>query len=891
MAERTVTIRLKIDNSGAVTGIHGYEQALGRAEQATDRLGQSAQRQGGLFSNLGTQIQGAIAGVTVGAVFTAIGSLNELGVATTQAERKFEALVGGPERVAEAMGTLREATGGIVTETQLTTDAVSLMMTGVAKDAEEAGRLMALGLQLGGEEGKEKLYQALRNQSYLVLDTVGISASQVRTLAEQYRAAGMESAAAFNKAVLEVGEQTRARLGDAVHASETAAARVQTQIANIIGDIGQTVSSAVEAGAQLILIGEYAVEQSHANAVAAREDIEEQIQIAQQFARDNPVTFQVVAAAQSAGENPSFSASDAFGELWARELIIAAQQNPGMSARSLMETMEPTSVLWSQQEREAYIRAVTAALEEANRVGAANVQITEEQNAALERQNALYEAQRQVTTFRQQEEAARRRHLEYLAGIAYWDAEITASEQVLADIRRQQIEVIRPQATQEIWSLGARQARYGAAMNAYDPAAYVQSYQSGQYNYAQLAQQYGNIAEVTRQPRGEVGGQALFTEAEAANAQEIADAMRTTLDAMQRAKDTGAPISDADLASARNYTDLTREMADNIRAGAELLQTITLPQVLGTDNANPLLTGGTDALVQYLSDTGVSDDLIQTITDNLDLASGRQTELSQRFEDDILPAYAEIFQTYGVEAGTQSYLAFLEGMRSVTAGTIPMPFDPLTMGGFMQVGRGGGGNQVTVGSGWGHNRLAQELGMTPQEMYSRGIVRPDQMLHPGETYGGGGSIVPLSDLGDAGIPFDMTLGSVGAGEGDGQYQPPDLSGIQGQSAAIALSWQEAGTASVGWAKSLDEGKTFGDGVEETGGKIATHFKHIADDSSRVRDHVKEISGVHDVTFSMSATVGRDMPPWFLDMLERGLVIIASRHGGTLPGTSTAGKGG
>lgn len=222
-----INIRINADGTPAVQGVNRVDQSFNRLE----RTGKQAARGiGDQFRGLATVASGFLTAFAGQQMIQAVAQMHALGEEARVTRARFEALAdAGPL----ALGKLREATQGVVTDFELMKLAASAEMTGIVEDAEDAGRLISLGLALGGEEGVEKLFQALRNQSYLVLDTVGISAGDVRVLASQYRNAGMEATEAFNRATIEIGEQTKAGLGDAADAGITELKKLETEWENI----------------------------------------------------------------------------------------------------------------------------------------------------------------------------------------------------------------------------------------------------------------------------------------------------------------------------------------------------------------------------------------------------------------------------------------------------------------------------------------------------------------------------------------------------------------------------------------------------------------------------------------------------------------------------------
>jgi hypothetical protein len=248
--EYLVQIDIKADSTQAIRGVEQVQTKLKGVEGAARQGFGAASRESGMLQGALGGLQSAVIGI--GTAFVAqigidsVMQLRELGAEADFAYQRFEALAGGPELTAAAMESLREKTGGAVSDMKLQTDAAGLMLTGLADTAGEAGDLIALGLRLGGEEGVEALSRALKNNSIEMLDNLGISAADVRELRDQYTAAGMDSSEAFARATLEIGRETAARLGDAADAGITEWDRMMARANNTLADFGLKVNAIVE---------------------------------------------------------------------------------------------------------------------------------------------------------------------------------------------------------------------------------------------------------------------------------------------------------------------------------------------------------------------------------------------------------------------------------------------------------------------------------------------------------------------------------------------------------------------------------------------------------------------------------------------------------------------
>lgn len=254
--EYIVSIDLRSDPSQAIRGVEQVQTKLKGIEGSARQGFGGANREAGMLrgglNNLETAAIGFGTALVAQVGINGVMQLRALGEEALYAQRRFEALVGGPELIGAAMEGLREKTGGVITDMQLQTDAISLMMTGVAADAGEAGDLIALGLKLGGQQGVEDLGRALRNMSPEMLDNIGISKAAVSALSQQYRDAGMDATEAFARATIEIGQSTVERLGDAADAGITEWGRMVAYVNNTalapggaVFDIGETMAGTV----------------------------------------------------------------------------------------------------------------------------------------------------------------------------------------------------------------------------------------------------------------------------------------------------------------------------------------------------------------------------------------------------------------------------------------------------------------------------------------------------------------------------------------------------------------------------------------------------------------------------------------------------------------------
>lgn len=189
------------------------------------------------------------------------GELNEIGDAANRAEQIFHNLAGGEAAAAEGLEQLREGTLGIVDDLTLMQRASQLLITGLAENTQQAAEFLELATRLGPavgasvDEAVSALNSALLNQSYEVLDSLGISAGAVRQRVAELKEEGMGFEEAFRAAVLEQGARAIERLGDAADVARTNVDLLETHAENAAQRVGQFINSVVEGLAGLALDG------------------------------------------------------------------------------------------------------------------------------------------------------------------------------------------------------------------------------------------------------------------------------------------------------------------------------------------------------------------------------------------------------------------------------------------------------------------------------------------------------------------------------------------------------------------------------------------------------------------------------------------------------------
>jgi hypothetical protein len=144
--------------------------------------------------------------------------------------------------------------GGMTTRAETMASATDIISLGLAKDEDSVVRLATLVGKLGWDMNQVILTFA--NQSTMRLDQLGLSVTDVTSKWNQFKAAGMESTAAFNLAVIEAGENKLKLLGDTVETKAGSFKRFEAAIGDVTDKIKSyftpTLADAAE-GAALML--------------------------------------------------------------------------------------------------------------------------------------------------------------------------------------------------------------------------------------------------------------------------------------------------------------------------------------------------------------------------------------------------------------------------------------------------------------------------------------------------------------------------------------------------------------------------------------------------------------------------------------------------------------
>ena len=223
MANRNLGYDIGVDYDGAsaanqaINDLHKFNTELDNVDQAAEEVGRQT---GGMFDKAKsswTEFSSAI-GVVKGAL-SGVQQVAQQAWDTISRGADLDRVSGQAEALAGSIGTswkslladMTEATGGMITQADLTASAVDIIGLGMAGTGEEVTRLSKLVGELGWD--MQTLTLTLANQSTARLDSLGLSMTDVTDKVKKLKAAGLEADEAFKLAVIEAGEEKLNLLG------------------------------------------------------------------------------------------------------------------------------------------------------------------------------------------------------------------------------------------------------------------------------------------------------------------------------------------------------------------------------------------------------------------------------------------------------------------------------------------------------------------------------------------------------------------------------------------------------------------------------------------------------------------------------------------------------
>lgn len=627
-----------------------------------------------------------------GGVAAAVGQVNELGRAANAADTTFTQLAGGAEAAAAGLAQLRQATGGVVDDMTLMQGANSLMLTGLAQTTQEAANLTEVAVKLGGAMGQnaadaiQNLNAALLNNSFERLDMLGISAGAVRARVNELKETGLDMSEAFAQATLEQGQIALERLGTAADVSNTAIARLTTQVTNLGQNIAQGLNVKLEEAAvaaeQLLILGDLALggtggiaalEEQRAAEEAYQAQLEETIELANRYYDLQESAFNRQTGATMQNIVPV-------------ELVVALRETD----RELFDQISSGS--WIQEQ-----------------IAGGNIEGVREQLFPLFGNMSVQD----IEYFAQGADAA-------LAAVA--DAERHLNYQT------DQTNIRLEQQAQILADTAAWDAFNNAEMAAVD-------------NLALMRSEMNTLNDVMREGVISTGGATFFDPAYLASVQAQAVALT---DEYERLKAVGEStefelVSEIEVERAREIAESANDTAEQAERNARAWETASLAMIAGATGGGRLNEFNQMVLGQI-----EDPELRAQAEGQFNLASGVETANTRVLEYGASLVTA-ITETFGVAAGTRAgqdfVSSFEEGVQMGLEGEALQDYVENAVG--YALGEGGG-QEIQVQAGEGYIALAQRTGLAREDIEA--ATGGARMLHAGEIIqvGDGSSLIAVN---------------------------------------------------------------------------------------------------------------------------------------------------
>jgi hypothetical protein len=310
-----------------------------------------------------------------------------------------------------------------------------------------------------------------------------------------------------------------------------------------------------------------------------------------------------------------------------------------------------------------------------------------------------------------------------------------------------------------------------------------------EHDYDALVRLQSQLTDSMLQGRGHFGGVTLFSDQDASNARNMAAAAEQAFQEIEDFKQQYPDmVSDADYQRMKGIYENSAQWADQAERGAQAFDSMNLSDLLGQQGGG---SAGeiTDLITQSLQNQGMDAESIQTIVNQMDLVTGRQTETSEYLRDTLAPQMAAIAENDGTAAAkmaeaVDAYLknAALTGQQ-VTQGGIALAASPQSFGSGYDVLSGGSGTTAET-----PHTLQDALGTMSQssESLALSLANAQQNLL--------GSVTPAQDLVSA---SDKTNVSYAAIAENTTTVTDNLNSMAGHSSAFSTTMGNAHSATQG----------------------------------------------------------------------------------------------
>lgn len=796
MADRKITITMSLQDlvSGNLQKITTSTEA---AMKGFDNLEQNTKKAASGMEQINKVMKAGLAIWGARAALGFVGDLNELGMAAKTAASTFEALQGSSSAASDTLALLRGVTMGVVDDITLMTSSNRLMQMGLATSTEDLARFTEMAVKLGRAMGQdastalENFALMVSNKSYLRLDTYGLSAGAVRDRVAELKAEteGLSTEQAFLIATLEQGEIALDRIEGTIADTGTAAERLSIRLENVKTQLAGIVAGALEAGAQL---GELFVMMVEHPGAGATQDLWNTVDMLSPYGDTVKAYREALVEAQQAIDDAAekrasdstlinaFSAAfdkiDSVGigkgvaeKFWEGFVVTGFAQTAdigkvfeyvgmdmeGMSSEKIQKLSDMYSVLSYEIQSQLQMEK-----ERAEALSAYNgfMQITEglygNVTGWLEKQSshiggiiedtrAYAKEIKEFTSFESlfSQYGAEREGAFNFGGTdtqnAYlgleWQREITKE----AEKQFKAVEKLydNQKITNEQYAL--------AEAHMQSMRIHLEGVESSAGMWADDTRGKMNVIldQMNAIYQGDTvrdfGGVEIISDETAEHMDWYNEKAAELYNELERMHELDL-ITDEDLQGAESLFGTISDMSEKAWDAANAIEKMGLNELLGRQGGGVVGEIG-DAVIAQMEEAGAGEEQIQAFRDAMELESGRETNFGQKFEDEIIPMFADLTGQVGAEESARLMTVAAEAIKAgrelgLSDAQLMAYIENATGYGF-----GGGGMEFSVEPGQGPEAVAQQYGMSVDDVMAIAGRQGSPYIYTGDYATGGGA--------------------------------------------------------------------------------------------------------------------------------------------------------
>lgn len=320
-------------------------------------------------------------------------------------------------------------------------------------------------------------------------------------------------------------------------------------------------------------------------------------------------------------------------------------------------------------------------------------------------------------------------------------------------------------------------------------------------NQTAFQQVYHEIAGPARSTRGRIGDTLLFSREEVDAALASLSDLEYGLELLKGYSEEGL-VGESDLAMFERMFEQAEGWADQMERGAKALENMNLSQLLG-EGGGGLAGEITDDVMALMRESGMDDAQLEEFQRAFNLGTGRITEASLIYRDQVLPLLMSVAQEYGPEEALNAMNEWIAGSQSsLLAGQAQYG---TAMTGFYMTG-GAGGGTLDVRPGDTLSGLAARTGMSVQDLMRITGTSDPRLLQVGSynMSGSSGGVGRISDHPLIGPALDMLGGDGG------------LSEIQEYQRQISQDTEDTANSMT---KAADEAERFKSAIDTVSSKV------------------------------------------------------------------------